>query len=288
MKCLCCDAEQFTMKASPFFPEVKGEEVKVIVDAYICDGCGEVLMDAEQMNALRRAASDVYREIHDLLTSRDIVSYRQALGMSQSAFASYLNVGVASIKRWETYGIQDTGQDEHLRLKCDEAYAEINALEVHWKSDQPDTFNGKRKFSWQLFKNAILFLVEATKSPLYLNKALFYADFKHFQKFGHSITGARYVPLDYGPCPDQYDLFFRRLMETGSLIPLGHHRLRRGVKADMSLFSEEERQTLTEVYRLARRDGGKGLFDLSHEEDGFKETAAWNFISYDFAKDLKI
>jgi hypothetical protein len=45
--------------------------------------------------------------------------------MSQTAFASYLKVGEASIKRWETYYVQDVVQDDHIRLKCDEAYAEL-------------------------------------------------------------------------------------------------------------------------------------------------------------------
>ena len=47
--------------------------------------------------------------------------------MSQAAFANYLKVGEASIKRWETYFVQDVVQDDHIRLKCDEAYAEVNA-----------------------------------------------------------------------------------------------------------------------------------------------------------------
>ena len=102
------------------------------------------------------------------------------LGMSQAAFANYLKVGEASIKRWETYFVQDAVQDDHIRLRCDEAYAELNALEVHWKSHPPDIYSGNRSFCLELFKQAVRYIIEFTKSPLFLNNSLFYADFKHF------------------------------------------------------------------------------------------------------------
>ena len=134
MKCLSCDGEKFERKNMRFNPEIKGEEVEVVVPCSVCVQCQTPLMDGEQMNVLRKAAADKYRKQHHLLTSEEIFRYRAALGMSQTAFAHYLKVGEASVKRWETYYVQDVVQDDHIRLKCDEAYAELNALEVHWKS----------------------------------------------------------------------------------------------------------------------------------------------------------
>jgi hypothetical protein len=84
----------------------------------------------------------------------------------KAAFASYLKVGEASIKRWETYYVQDVVQDDHIHLKCDEAYAELNALEVHWKSHSSDIFSGNRPFCLELFKQAVKYLIGFTKSPL--------------------------------------------------------------------------------------------------------------------------
>jgi hypothetical protein len=52
------------------------------------------------------------------LTSEEIINYRALLGMSQVAFANYLKVGEASIKRWETYFVQDVVQDDHIRFRC--------------------------------------------------------------------------------------------------------------------------------------------------------------------------
>lgn len=288
MKCLNCEKEKFEERNLRFTPEIKGEAVEVVVPSFVCTHCNTTLMDTDQMNQLRRAAADKYRKKHHLLTSTDIINFRKMLGMSQTAFANYLNVGEASIKRWETYFVQDPVQDEHIRLKCDEAYAECNALEVHWKSHPPDIYSGNRGFSWELFKQAVRYLIGVTKSPLFLNKALFYADFKHFMKYGTSITGARYVHLEYGPCPDQYQNLIDILLKEGTLTSAGHHMLKSTEKADLSVFDDSEIETLIFIAQLVKADGGQKLLKLSHEEQAFKKTEPLQFISYEFAKTLKI
>jgi putative zinc finger/helix-turn-helix YgiT family protein len=288
MECLNCAGKKFTKTRQRFSPEVKGEEVEVVVPTFVCAACKEPLMDTEQMNHLRRAAADQYRRKHQLLTSEEIIRFRTGLGMSQTAFAHYLKVGEASIKRWETYYVQEVVQDEHIRLKCDEAYAEFNALEVHWKSHPADRFSGNRQFSWELFKHAVCYLIEFTKTPLFLNKALFYADFCHFRWFGTSITGARYVHLEYGPCPDQYQNLIALLLNEEVLSYSKAHELKSSEKGNLSVFDTAERETLEFVAKLAQADGGQKLLELSHEEEAFKKTKPLQLISYEFSKKLKI
>ena len=288
MRCLHCDSEKFETKSLRFNPEVKGEEVEVVVPSFVCTKCQMPLMDAEQMNVLRRAAADKYRKQHNLLTSEEIIKYRASLGMSQAAFANYLKVGEASIKRWETYYVQDVVQDDHIRLKCDEAYAELNALEVHWKSHTSDIFSGNRPFSLELFKQAVKYLIEYTKSALFLNKALFYADFKHFQRYGISITGARYVHLEYGPCPDQYQSIYQLFIAKGVLTPGKQYTLKTTEKPNLSVFSDSEKEVLEFVAKQAKADGGQRLLEVSHKEDAYKKTNSLELISYKFSKEMKI
>jgi len=288
MKCLHCDCEQFDVKNVRFHPEIKGVEIEVVVPSFVCTGCQTPFMDGEQMNVLRRCAADTYRKQHHLLTSEEIIHFRALLGMSQAAFANYLKVGEASIKRWETYYVQDIVQDDHMRLKCDEAYAELNALEVHWKSHSSDIFSGLRSFCLELFKQAVKYLIEFTKSPLFLNKALFYADFKHFQRYGMSITGARYVHLEYGPCPDQFQNIYQLFLAKGVLVSGGHHILKSMETPDLSVFSDSEKEILDFVAQIAQQDGGQKLLKLSHEEQAFKKTEPLQLISYELSKELKI
>lgn len=288
MECLQCGSDRFETKKMRFTPEVKGEYVAVLSLASVCAECGTPLMDSKQMNQLRKDAADQYRKMHKLLTSEEIIKFRQALGMSQAAFAAYLKVGEASVKRWETYFVQDVVQDENIRLKCDEAYADSNALAVHLKAHPADIYSGKRRFNWELFKQAVCYLVDLTRSPLFLNKALFYLDFIHFKDHGTSITGSRYVHLEYGPCPDQYQNLFDVLLSEGIVLAVTHHELKSAQTADLSVFDDAEKETLKKIADLVKKDHGKKLLDLSHEEQAFKKTRALQLISYEFAQHLKI
>jgi putative zinc finger/helix-turn-helix YgiT family protein len=289
MKCLTCQQEKFEKKRLRFNPEIKDQQVDVVVPCYVCTSCSTPFMNTAQMNLLRRATADRYRQLNGLLTSEQIIRYRESLGMSQTGFARYLNVGEASIKRWETYFIQDASQDEHIRLKCDEAYAETNYLNVHWKRQEPDIFSGNKKLSFELLKNVALYLVSKTKETIiYLNKLHFYIDFYHFKKYGRSITGVRYVPLKYGPCPDQYKVIYDNLVNSGVLTLSGEYKYQAVVKPDLSLFDDKEKETLDYVYKLYKDYGGKALFELSHQEKAYVDTPECTFISYEYAKDLKI
>lgn len=288
MECLKCSSDEFEIKLVLCNPELKNYVVEVEALCYVCKKCGASLMDNDQMNSLRRLAADQYRKDHKLLTSEQIVKYREALGMSQTAFARYLNVGEASIKRWETCFIQDNSQDDHIRLKCDEACAEINYLNVHWKSHAPDIFNGNRRFSLELLKNTILYLLDVASSPLYLNKVLFYVDFLHFKKHAKSLTGSRFVPLEYGPCPDRFQTIFSYLEEKGCIKKTGKHNLEAIEMPHLDLFDDQEQETLKKIHELAKKDGGKSLYELAHKETAFTKTMFAEPISYVYAKSLLI
>ncbi|WP_194848347.1 type II TA system antitoxin MqsA family protein [Candidatus Neptunochlamydia vexilliferae] len=289
MKCLECNKTQFVEQKIRFTPEIKGETVEVIVPCMVCKSCQSPLMNTEQMNVLRRASADKYRENHSLLTSSQIIAYREKLGMSQSAFARYLGTGEASIKRWETYYIQDMSQDELIRLKCDEAAAEMNFLNVHWKRDEPTVYSGNVKFNLQLFKNVALYLVEHTKeSILFLNKLHFYVDFYHFKKYGVSLTGARYTPLKLGPCPDQYSPIYEALVRGGYLKKVNNHAYKALVPSDPALFEDREKETLEFILNLYKSLGAQKVLKTSHEEEGYIKTEEGAFISYESAKNLHI
>ena len=288
MKCLQCDGTDFEVKNCRFTPEIKGEEVEVVAPAMVCVNCNEQLMNDEQMSQLRKLAADGYRKKHGLLTSEEILHFRTLFGMSQTAFAQYLKVGEASIKRWETYFIQEVGQDEHIRLKCDEGYAEFSALHVQWKSHPADIYSGNRRFSWELFKQAVRYLVVFAKSAIFLNKALFYADFKHFQQYGISITGSRYIPLEYGPCLQQYENLIYYMLHEGELIKAEGKTFKSAKQCDLNMFGDSEREILAFVANKIKSDGGQKILDLSHQEEAYKNTESMSLISYEFAKNLKI
>ncbi len=289
MECLNCNSKKFIKKKLRFSPVVKGQKIDVITLCDVCCSCGEALMDSKQMTLFRRESADAYRAKNKLLTSKQIVAYRESLGMSQATFARYLNVGEASIKRWETHHVQDASQDEHIRLKCDEAYAESNYLNVHWKKQESDEYSGNCKFNLQLFKSVALFLVSKTnESIIFLNKLHYYVDFLHYKKHGVSLTGTRYVPLKYGPCPDQYRVIYDSLVQSGVLKQVSDTEYEALQELDLTLFDDQELETLEELYELYKEKGAEALYELSHKEKGYKDTPECKFISYDSSKSLLI
>ncbi len=50
---------------------------------------------------LEKAISEAYRKAVNLLTGEEIVEKRKKLNLTQEALAKRMNVGIASIKRWE-------------------------------------------------------------------------------------------------------------------------------------------------------------------------------------------
>jgi putative zinc finger/helix-turn-helix YgiT family protein len=288
MNCLNCDSTNFENKKVRLSTAYAGEAFEVVVPAFVCKKCKEPLMDSKQMNVLRQTAADTYREKHQLLKSHDIVKLRKKLRMSQRQFATYLGIGEASIKRWETYYVQEVAMDEHIRLKCDKEFAEKNVLDVSLATQVQGELTGNRSFSWERFSNATLALVSTCKSPLFINKALFYLDFKHFEKHGVSITGSTYAKLDYGPCPDNYRMLFKKMFEDGLIKESKGHDLVALRKPDMSVFDDNEIETFNFINNLSKKDAGKNLYNLSHEEDAYTKSSMWNQISYKHAKKLKL
>jgi putative zinc finger/helix-turn-helix YgiT family protein len=117
--CTRCGSEEFAPKPDAVLEqEFKGETFNVTTPAMACAKCGELALTDAQLEELRRRTADAYRKKHNLLTSAQIRAMREALGKTQHQFAAFLRVGEASVKRWETWLVQDAGNDELIRVKC--------------------------------------------------------------------------------------------------------------------------------------------------------------------------
>ncbi len=288
MLCLKCESENFTKKQVKLEQEFKGELLYVVVSANVCDSCGFEQLSDEQANNLKKATADEYRKKYFLLTSGEIRNLRESLDMSQSQFSEYLGVGVASIKRWETYFVQEKSQDDLIRMKCDSSWAERNALQVYWVKDRPDIYNGNKKFDLSAFINLMIKFNDVAQSPLYAFKILFYVDFLHFKKFKKSITGMKYSCLQYGPIPKRYDVLIDYLLNEKIFEREGDHNLKPNRIFDESCFSTDELAIINQVHNYASKKGGKYFCNKSHKEDAYKECDYLGTLSYDYAKNVSL
>ena len=163
----------------------------------------------------------------------------------------------------------------------------------------PDHTTGYRKPSLDRFTEMIVFFTEAMQPwKTKMNKLLFYADFRHYQLHGVSISGAPYRAVTWGPVPKQFDALFDHMARNGKVdfvqkeLPdgnLGGQFLPRGPRLFRDiLFEESELAVLREVAARFAKDDAKSIIATSHEEEAWmKHEADHSIIDYNLAFGLK-
>lgn len=131
MKCIKCGHIVEPEGLRTVDAEVKGEHVTVTLNAPQCTNCGRVVILGRNVRAYHRAASDAYRRKFGLLTTEEIDDLRGNLKMTWPEFASYVFVGIATLKRWRRGEIQTQALDRLVRLRTDPRFLEETRSELH-------------------------------------------------------------------------------------------------------------------------------------------------------------
>lgn len=313
---------------TPEVVEVRGEQIKVEMEYYKCLACSEEFEDPHsEADSLDKAYKE-YRHRHGMMQPEEIRDLRKRYGLTQNEMSKLLGWGGATLSRYENGALQDEAHEKVLRLAMDprnllrligetpetlsgkkkdrlikelreaeeETYSFERIYEERFGSYEPNDLSGYKKFDLTKLFNAILFFCSEDTFKTKLNKLLFYADFKHFKEYAVSITGVRYAHIPFGPAPDNYDYYFATLIEEDALrveevqyseTVTGEEFISKK-KPDLSLFSESELKILASVKEYFKKFTAKMITDLSHGEEGYKETSNGQLISYKYASKLKI
>jgi len=328
MKMLCTNCEKevefaITKKKQTLY--VRKEPIEIDVDYLVCPKChDEVISPDHDPFTL---AYRIYREKHGFLQPEQIKNYRENYKLSQAELAKLLNLGLATISRYENGALQDASHDMLLRLAEDpmnllklisksegvftksrkeqltKSFTQIqkkpNYIETCVQTEdgfEPSVLNGFREFNLDKFYNSILFLSQDGPWKTKLNKLMFYADFKHFKTYSISVTGSKYAHVPFGPAPDMYDLYYSILKSRGEIrseevvFPSGDvgEKIWSIKKPDLNVFSSSELNILTEIKLRFEQYNASAITKISHEEIGYRETKNGDIISYEFAKLIKI
>lgn len=310
--------------------EVRGEAVPVKVEFLRCSECGEEFRDPKSSYDPLDVAYREYRRRHGMVQPETLKQLRAEYDLTQQELADLLGWGVATVSRYENGALQDEAHDKMLRLaveprnllmliqekpaalsdvKRDRVTNQLKTAttqqnrsmmalyEERFGGYEPNSLSGYQRLNLVKLFNAILFFcsgAEVLKTKL--NKLLFYADFKHFQEYTLSITGARYVHLPYGPVPDNYELYFAALYHDEKSIEIeerGCHGYVGEVftavrQPDLNVFSASELKVLASVKEYFQDFNATDISDLSHEEKAYRETKSNDFIDYEFAGSLSV
>ncbi len=243
----------------------KGIEILVDADVYVCPECGLEAGTPQSAGALQVTVADAYRAEKGLLTSREIKKLRKSRNLTQCQLAEMMNVGIASIKRWETGAVQSASMDKSLRNQF-------------YGGDFADNYSGNRDISLPRIKlvtrqfEALLGkrLLKKGDKFLYLAKYLWYADFTCFRQFGQSITGASYAALPHGPQLNNY----KELIDP----------IKASDENKAETLSDDELDILKKIARKFPEE--QMVYKAAHREKVWKDTKIGALISYSCAYEL--
>lgn len=265
--CLECNVELVTKKINKNVV-FKDSKLDVEYEADMCPQCHLVFASLDQTAKLEMLLADTYRLKNNLMTSLQIKKYREDRKLTQDQLAKLLDVGVASIKRWEAGLVQSRSMD--------------NLLKSHLLPDNCCLLsnNGGREFSIPRVKLVLRqyekvlgkSLLTVGDRFLYSAKYLWYADMLSFKESGKSMTGAIYASLPQGPQLNNY----------------------RDLVKNILACNEEEAEILSEkeigiINRLAKKFPQPAkAYHASHQEDAWRNTPIGTVISYRLATTISI
>lgn len=329
MKDICPNCEKETeleLVRTKEVVEVRGEPIEVDTEFFKCAECGVDFENTRGPDSLTLAYQE-YRHRHEMLQPQQIRDWRKQYGLTQNELSQILGWGGVTLSRYENGALHSEAHEKILRLsmephnlitliketpdalpedKRDRLLGELHAADAEACSFErlfeerfgqyaPDEFSGYRKLDSQKLFNTILFFSVGGQLKTKLNKLIFYADFKHFKEYSVSITGARYVHLQYGPVPDDYDYYFAELLRERYLDVeeeiLGNYtgfKCVARVEPDLGTFDQSERDVLEQVISYFRKFGSAEIMKFSHEEAAYASTMEGETISYRYAENLKI
>jgi putative zinc finger/helix-turn-helix YgiT family protein len=264
-----CPNEHAPMELKSVIKEVvfRGKQLKVRVRHFVCPECGIEADDLDLAAANQKALSDVYRSVVKLLTGEQIVEGRRKLKWTQEELARAANVGIASIKRWETGQIQTKAMDDVLR----------RALSGEAVCANP--YTGNRPLSLDRIKLVLerlsrLLGRKLLKSPvdkmLYAAKYLWYTDMVAFRELGQSVTGATYAALPQGPQLNNY----RELVDL----------IREADEEQAEPLSEQEERILVRIARVFPSD--QAVYRAAHKEPPYTTKKNGELIPYSEAESI--
>ncbi|MGL5724439.1 type II TA system antitoxin MqsA family protein, partial [Cetobacterium sp.] len=236
MRCKFCDEEHLEIRTEMREVEIKGKTISYEAQYYFCPEMDEEFEEGDLININLNRARDAYRKEVGLLTIGDIVEIREKFSLSQKDLAILLGMGEVTITRIESKIIQDKSTDDSIRRIAEDPLFLLEKLELnreklgkkynviksllnqkeevsiylkrilniyYMELSKDKNLTGNTDLNLKKIENMILYFLE-TCNNVYktkLNKLMWYADFRNYQKNETSISGLVYTHRPFGAVP---------------------------------------------------------------------------------------
>lgn len=175
-----------------------------------------------------------------------------------------------------------------------EMYKEIIVSQLNYK---PDEYNGYKKINIDLIFNIISYIASKVNNLTItsLNKYLWYIDMLNYKENGISITGLIYEKETYGPviiknlyrdisiASDKFERIDKE-DSRGNLVT----KIVSNNNFEINDLNEDYIKIIDKVIKKLKNKSISEISNLSHEEDGWKNTEKNSFISFKYAENLKL
>jgi len=237
----------------------RGVDVDYRSEFYVCPVCKAEAATIDQTAAIQKDISNAYRKKIGLLTGKEITDKRKNLKISQQELANRMQVGIASIKRWEGSQIQTKSMDKALR----EALAGKGSGNIY--TGNRELSLGKVRLLLEKFESILgRRILKKGDKFLYAAKYAWYADMVAYREYGQSMTGSAYAALPYGPQINNY----RDLIDE----------IKRADVSQAEPLTPEEIKIIKKIAMHFPRDND--VYTAAHKEVVWEEKTTGALISY--------
>lgn len=301
---------------------IRKEHFAVMHQVWQCVDTGEEF--EYDVDGTIEQAKNQYRCKYNLPFPEEIQSIREQYGISAAKMSAVLRFGINQYKQYESGELPSESNASLIFLAKHPAdFCQLVALsnltakekahltktaelllekQNQWRKrdwtvqllmgdSKPTIERGFRKPDLnKLGGMALFFAIQMSPFKTALNKLLFYGDFFHFKRFGHSISGTKYRAIEMGPVPNNFDGLFQYL-ENEQFITAEHHEYPNGSigtrflaveKHPLSnLLDNNELETLQLVVNQFKNLSVREIIRISHQETAWeKHVTTHSIIPY--------
>ena len=289
----------------------RGEEYPCVVTLFQDEEGGEPYTTTESDTVWFNQVTNQYRAKYGIPYTDEIIALREKYGLSATKMSAILGFGVNQYRLYEMGEVPSESNGKLIRSAMnprtfldlvndsrhqltDKEYAKICSRVEEVIKQIPEWYeerkavnrifltrrgegNGFAPQSMARLKNLLLYVIEQMGEVFQtkMNKVLFYIDFLSYRESGMAISGLAYNAIDFGPVPQRWDRVYSAFDEIVPEPRLVHEQestaLTASANADMSCFTEQEREIIDTVCAKMKGLSAHDISELSHKEPAWQK-----------------
>ena len=318
---------RITLKKEKKEFEFRKSKFEITYHYYVCEDTKEGFTDTQidELNLIQ--IYNQYREKEGIPFPPEIKNIRKKYGISAAKMSLILGFGTNMYAKYEV-GEMPSISNGRMIKSCDDVNTFKNYLQnctdieetdrnkllkninkitpnistedwflnmlLNWNSKGGEC--GYAELSLDKAEQIVLYFASLCRPFITkMNKLLFYSDFLHYKRFGHSITGLNYMAIEKGPVPKKYGTLYdlnEVICKQEVIFPDGYSGEKLVPKEDsifnQAIFTESEILTIKEVGVKFKDISTNDIVNISHLEKAWIDNEKLhNVISYNYAFFLK-